>query len=62
MKYVGSDVALRAWERFEKQVCMMLMDNETGLHYAIVKMKGSVSGYTAKFMKSWENRKLYEDG
>lgn len=55
-------MALRAWERFEKQVCMMLMDNETGLHYAIVKMKGSVSGYTAKFMKSWENRKLYEDG
>ena len=37
---------------------MMLMGNETGLHHAIVKIKGSVSGYTAEFMKSWENRKL----
>jgi hypothetical protein len=41
---------------------MMLMGNETGLHYAIVKMKGSASGYTAKFMKSWENRELDEYG
>jgi hypothetical protein len=42
----------------------MLMGNETGLHYAIIKMKGSASSYTAKFMKSWENRKLdvVEDG
>ena len=63
-KIVGSDAAPRVWERFEKQVCMMLMDNETRLHYAIAKMKGSASSCTAKFMKSWENRKLYvvEDG
>jgi hypothetical protein len=40
----------------------MLMGNETVLHYAIVKMKRSASGYTAKFIKSWENRKLDEDG
>ena len=43
---------------------MMLMGNEARLHYAIVKMKRSAWSYTAKFMKSWENRKLYvvEDG
>ena len=55
---MGSDAAPRVWERFEKQVCMMLMGNETRLHYAIVKMKGSTSSYTAKCMKSWENREL----